>query len=132
MLCTMLLFLTASLFSQQKNTQSLSRQDYLEKSKKQKTAAWILLGGGAVLIGTGLLIGDRQESSFDNAATGGIIAGIGIASAIGSIPFFIASARNKRKVVEVSTYLEIQQNPVCAITGLNLRSYPALSIKINF
>jgi hypothetical protein len=46
MLCTMLLFLTASLFSQQTNPQSLSRQDYLEKSKKQKTAAWILLGGG--------------------------------------------------------------------------------------
>jgi hypothetical protein len=47
----MLLFIAARLFSQQTNPNQplvnqdyLKKPDYLEKSKNQKTAAWILLG----------------------------------------------------------------------------------------
>jgi Na+/proline symporter len=127
-----LFFVTTSSFSQQTNsTQTLTRQDYLTKSKNQKTSARVLLVGGAVLIGTGLLIGTREEATLDDAATGGTIASIGILSAIGSIPLFIASGRNKRKAMNVSTYFEIRQNPVQAGTRLTLRSSPALSLKLN-
>lgn len=31
-------------------------QDYLQKSKNQKTTAWIMLGGGGALILTGIVI----------------------------------------------------------------------------
>jgi len=132
-ICTMLLFVTTSSYSQQTNPiQPLTSQDYLKKSKSQKTAALVLLGGGTVLIGAGLLIGNRKESSFDDAATGGVIAGIGILSTIGSIPLFIASGRNKRKAMNVSTYFEIRKNPAITQTGTAFHSSPSLSIKINF
>ena len=129
----MFLFMTTSAFSQQTNpSQPLTRQDYLTKSKNQKTGAWVLLGGGAVLIGTGLLIGNREESSFDDAATGAVVGVVGVLSLIGSIPLFIASGRNKRKAINVSTYLEMRQNTVQPETRLTLRSSPALSLKLNF
>jgi hypothetical protein len=129
-----LLFVSATrILSQQTDTKHpITKQDYLAKSKNQKTGAWVLLGGGAALIATGFLIGDRKESSFDDAGTGAVFGVLGFLSAVGSIPLFIASGRNKRKAMNVSTYLEIQQNPVARRTGLICRSSPALSIKINF
>ena len=129
----MLLFTATSSFCQKTNAgEPLTRQDYLVKSKNQKTAAWVLLGGGAVLIGTGLLIGDRKESSFDDAATGGIIGIAGALSIITSAPLFIASGRNKRKAMNVSAYLKIRRNPAQTLTAVNLRSSPAFSLQLNF
>ena len=47
----LLLVFTNLFFSQQiVQKQSLTKADYLQKSKKQKTVAWILLGGGIGLI----------------------------------------------------------------------------------
>jgi hypothetical protein len=37
---------------------------YLQKSKRQKTGAWVLLIGGTALIGTGLLIADSKNASL--------------------------------------------------------------------
>lgn len=128
----MLLFVTLSSFSQQINPiQPLTRQDYLKKSKNQKTAAWVLLGGLPVLTGTGLLIGNRKEASFNDAFTGAVIAGIGVLSAIGSIPLFIASGRNKRKAMNASTYFKIEKTQTIQQTGISFPSLPAISIKLN-
>lgn len=129
----MLLFTATSSFCQKTSAgEPLTRQDYLVKSKNQKTAAWVLLGGGAVLIGTGLLIGDRKESSFDDAATGGIIGIAGALSIITSVPLFVASGRNKRKGMNVSAYLEIRRNPAQPLRSVNFRSSPAFSLQLNF
>jgi len=85
---SLLLILSANLFSQQTTSSpTFNKQDYLQKSKNQKTAAWVLLGGGIVLMGSGFLIGDRKESSFSDAGTGVVIGGIGFLATIGSIPF---------------------------------------------
>jgi hypothetical protein len=128
----MLIFAATSSFAQKTNAGApLTREDYLVKSKKQKSAGWSLLGGGAALIGTGLLIGNRKESSFGEAATGGIIGIIGILSVITSVPLFIASGRNKRKAMNVSANLEILQNHLYKETA-RVRSYPAFSLKLNF
>ena len=51
-----LLLLAFNLFSQAPTTPNHSIDYYLKKSKSQKTAANILLGGGAVCILTALLI----------------------------------------------------------------------------
>ena len=67
-----------------------------------------------------------------DAGTGAVFGVLGFLSAVGSIPLFIASGRNKRKAMNVSAYFEIQQNPVARRTGLICLSSPALSIKINF
>jgi hypothetical protein len=120
-------------FSQQPNsTQPLTHDDYLKKSKNQKSAAWALLGGGVALMGIGYLVGDQKESSFDDAATGAVMAGVGILAAIGSIPLFIASGKNKRKAMSISTSFDMQRNLFQKGTALSFRSHPALSLKLNF
>jgi len=128
-LFALLLILSATSFSQQTDPSTpLTRADYLQKSKNKKTAAWVLLGGGTVLIGTGFLIGARTESSFDDAATGGIIAVIGVISAIGSIPFFISAGKNKRKGLSMA--FKNETAPQLLKSGLVRRSVPSLSLKI--
>jgi len=128
----MLLLMTTSSFCQQTDfSQSLTRQDYLKKSKNQKTTAWILLGGGAaVAVGAAIL---DVSSDWSKSETPYIVALFtGGAAMLGSIPLFIASGRNKRKAMNASTYFEIQRNPVLTNTGLTLHSLPTLSLKLNF
>ena len=127
----MILLFAMSSFSQQTNLkQTLTLTDYLKKSKNQKTAAWILLGGGTALIVTGLLIGTQNEASLDNAATGGVIVVAGAASVIGSIPLFIASGKNKRRGMAAVSYFKMVD--ISAIQGYRIihTSYPALSVNI--
>lgn len=108
------------------------KTDYLTKSKNQKTAAWVLLGGGAALIGTGFLIGNSKNSTFDDAATGAILGGIGFLSTIGSIPLFIASGKNKRKAMNGSTFIKMGSIPLLQKQSLVQKTYPVFSININF
>jgi len=79
----------------------------LKKSKNQKTAAWILLGAGAGVAITGGIIGTNaiKNSNPDDPwdifprgslAGGGMVLG-GLAATVVSVPFFIASGRNKKK-----------------------------------
>ena len=70
---------------------------YLQKSKNKRTAGWVFLGGGVVAIGAGLAIGANKNATFDDAATGGIIAVVGALASLGSIPFFVSASSNKRK-----------------------------------
>jgi hypothetical protein len=131
-ICTILLLMTTSSFCQQTDfSQSLTQKNYLQKSKGQKTAAWVLLGGGfALAVGASIL---DVSSDWSKSETPYLVALFtGCASMLGSIPLFIASGRNKRKAMNASTYFEIRQNPVPTNTGLTLHSTPTLSLKINF
>jgi len=125
-----LLIVSVASFSQQTNSHPvLNKQDYLKKSKNQKTTAWVLLGGGAALILVGDLIGNSKESSFSDAGTGVVIAGIGALSMLGSIPLFIASGKNKRKAMSMSFKNEMMRQ---LQTGSFVnRSVPSLSLKIS-
>ena len=105
---------------------------YMEKSKNQKTAAWVLLGGGTALIGVGFLIGDNKNSTFDDAATGALLAGIGVLSTIGSIPLFIASGKNKRKAMNASAFIKLETVPLPQKQSFVQNSYPAFSVNIIF
>jgi len=88
----------------------------------------MLIGGGA-LIGAGFLIGDRKESSFDDAATGAIMGGVGVLLMIGSVPVFIASSKNKRKALSLS----FKNVPIPQIKNSSMvyQSMPAVSIQLN-
>lgn len=79
----------------------------LKKSKNQKTAAWILLGAGAGvaiaggIIGTNAVENSNPNDPFDifprgTLAGGGMVLG-GAVAMIASVPFFIASGRNKKE-----------------------------------
>lgn len=76
---------------------------YLQKATRQNKTAWILLGGGAVITGIGIatfpadysLIFYRGKNTERRAAVGASLIVAGGLSMLGSIPFFIASGRNK-------------------------------------
>jgi len=133
-----------SFCQQTENLQSIQKTDYLHKSKKQKTAAWILLGGGIAMTITGTVIYHNaynkaaEEDPFGTLLTlgtnvnpgGAVLAIVGLLSTIGSIPLFIASGKNKRKASSVSTSFKMENAPVIQRASLVKRSYPALSLKI--
>ena len=103
--------------------------DYLKKSKSQKTTAWVMLGGGAAFILIGDLIGNSKGSSFSDAGTGVVIAGIGVLSMIGSIPVFIASAKNKRRAMSMSFKNETM--PQVQKSSFVYKSIPSLTLRIS-
>jgi hypothetical protein len=116
--------------------------DYLQKSKKQKTAAFVLLSGGAVLVVVGTAIGvsrwdDEIVSIVDEGEddksymAGGIMMVTGLAAMVGSVPLFIASARNKRKAHAASASIKLETMPVVYRQGISKLPYPAACIRIN-
>jgi len=129
----LLLVLPIASFCQQTNdTVPFVKTDYLLKSKNQKTAAWVLLGGGTALIGLGFLIGDSKNATFDDAGTGVVLGGIGFLSVVGSIPLFIASGKNKRKAMNASAFIKLETVPLPQKQSFVQNSYPAFSVNIIF
>ena len=141
-LFAMMLSMSAASFSQQTNSlPALTKQDYLKKSKNQKTAAWVLVGGGAALVVTGCIVwvNDVNKNAetdpfgviidtYTNTSGYWIVAA-GIVAAAGSIPLFIASAKNKRKAMSLSFKNEtIQQLKNNSFVNC---SVPSLSLKIS-
>ena len=133
MIYFLLLSLPITSFCQMTNdTVPSIKTDYLVKSKNQKTAAWVLLGGGVALIGTGFLVGDSKNSTFDDAATGAVMGGIGFLSTIGSIPLFIASGKNKRRAMKATTFIKLENAPTFQKQSFKQNSYPAFSLNLAF
>lgn len=100
---------------------------YLQKSKNQKTGAWILLGIGTGLIVGGNFVGNTDKSTFADAGTGFIMAGVGVLSGLGSIPLFIASKKNKNRASTVG--VKIETNEISYVGFSN--QYPALVFKVD-
>ncbi len=121
--------LAFSSFSQQSNpSTTLTPQDYLKKSKRQKTAAGILAGVGifSTLLSTvQLKLYGEEEPSNPNS---GLFLATGLTAIGGSITLYIASSRNKKKAAGMGFKMErvsaIQQQ------SFVYHSYPALSLKI--
>ena len=118
--------LATTALSQQNNPAPiLTKQDYLKKSKNQKTAAWILAGVGTLSVILGTIevnpdYGENNNSSF--FLVGGLVA-IGA-----SVPLFIASAKNKKKGMSLS----FKNNTVPRLRNNNLNnsSVPSISLRV--
>jgi hypothetical protein len=126
LLLLMMLLTSCFLSAQTKDT-------YLLKSKHQKTAAWIMLGGGTtlfviggVLAADGLFSLDKTNNSF---RLGGTLAITGVAAMFGSIPLFIASSRNKHRAIYLSFANQRMPALVKNITGN--RSIPSISLQFS-
>jgi len=76
----------------------LTKQDYLQKSTNQKTAAWILRGSGAALFIPGII---WATTNMDSAGPD-ILLVAGGACILASVPLFIASRKNKRRAMAMS------------------------------
>jgi len=138
-----LLALNTGAISQQQNpVQPPVSEDYLKKSKKQKKAAWILVGSGAVLIATAAIIprGDLEYDgidigpySSDKYQNDGIKSGFLIAggiTALGSIPFFIVSHKNRKRATTVS--LKMEKAVYIYKQNYAATRFPAVRMKMNF
>lgn len=119
---TLLLLFAANVFSQEaiKN-----KEYYSAKSKRQKSGAKVMLIGGSILLGTGIIVGNRKDASFGD---GVIPAGIGSLLMLGSIPVFSGSAKNKRKAASLS--FNNRMTPKIKNSSLVHRLTPAISLKI--
>src|SRR4030095_6141550 len=143
-LLSLSLLLTAlSLFSQSKTNVGVSKSDYLLKSKNQKKTGRTLLLGGPGLVITSFIIprGDlvydgicvgpycSDEYKNDNIKTALFL--VGVASDLVSIPFFIASKKNKKRAMNVSTSFKMEKAQVIQHATFVNRSFSAFSVKIS-
>ena len=142
MIYFLLLVIPGASFCQQTNENiPVVRTDYLKKSKNQKTAAWVLLSGGFALTTAGVIVGVNEAVNdlgniFDPEAqpssnAGAILFFTGGAAMLGSIPFFISSAKNKKRAMQTTVGLKIEKSSSVHGNYLIQNSYPALSLKFN-
>lgn len=123
------LLITASSFSQQKNTNpELTKQGYPGKGKRQRITSAILLGGGFFCVTMGGKMGGKCASGFSNVA-GGVLMISGLAAMVTSVPLFSISFVNKGKGKSLS--FNNQTIPQNASGSFSLKAIPALKIKIN-
>ncbi len=127
--CFALLILANSLYSQQiKPSAPLTKQGYLQKSKNQKTAAWLFMGGGVGLTILGFSQGHSNDGLADN--TGKAVAIVTGLAAVGvGTMFFILATNNKNKAEGLSFRME--ETPLIQQGSFVYRSYPALSFRLN-
>ncbi|GAB4093606.1 hypothetical protein [Flaviaesturariibacter terrae] len=129
-----LLLVSSNLFGQQvpdnePESQQGSRDWYLKRGKTQKTVAWIMAGAGVLtsVIGAASSVSEFDLSGRDKDRLSGgelaFFAGAGLA--VGSIPFFIAAGRNRRKGLSMSV-----KNETSGVPGPR-RSYAALSLRLS-
>ncbi len=106
-LSLLFLFLLSSLvlYAQVDTTFSKAqlKADYLKKSRNQKTAAWIIVGGGGVFILSGLLVSTNDTQSYTPAPTvtvkGTSLIVLGVLAEIASVPLFLAASKNKKRAM---------------------------------
>ncbi len=130
-ICAMLLIIANASFSQQINpSPTLTKQDYLKKSKQHKTIAWVLLGTGIFSTGVGTFKFNFAGSEDEvNNSPSAVFLVTGLAAIGTSIPFFIASSKNKKKGMNLS----FKNEPVPRIqkSGFVYRTIPSLTLKIS-
>lgn len=115
-----------------------TKDSYLLKSKHQKTAAWILLGGGTTLFIVGGIIASQgladiftldPDKGSNTLGIGGVLAATGGAAMLGSIPFFIAASKNKYKAMQL-TFIN-QPLPAIVKNMMGNTSVPSITLHLN-
>lgn len=125
----------------------LARESYLEKSKTQKTVAWVLMGIGAGILGYTAIdasvnkAADRVGGFIGGLQTGrimepekrsyGVPIAIGLASIVGSIVLFSAAAKNRKYAADASVYLKMERTPALQSPAIPNPSHPAILVKIS-
>ncbi len=142
-LSILLILFTVNAFSQQLNTKAPQTADaYLAKSKKQKKTGTILLAVGATLIVASFII-PRGDLTYDGICIGpyctdeykndglksAVLAG-GALSALGSLPFFLSSRKNRRRATSVS--IKAERFKTLHSSNISSAGFPVLAVKLKF
>ncbi len=124
-ICAMLIIFSATSFCQQtQTTKSLTREEYLKKSKTQKIVGFVFLGAGAIT----LISVSGGNTDFNTLGTVVVVGGL---LTVASIPLFIASGRNKRKAKNASVSFNFEKYQSIQQSQLSFHSFPAISLKLN-
>lgn len=124
-ICTILLVLSATSFCQETQpSTTLTRDEYLKKSKAQKIFGFIFLGAGAITLIS------VSGGNTDFGTLGTLVVAGGLAT-LASIPLFIASGRNKRKAKNASLSIKVEKNQTIQPNELSFHLFPAISLKLN-
>ena len=131
---TTLIFFVASSMCQIPGDAEYTKDYYLKKSEKQKKIGWAMLTAAMVAGTVPLLLKPDHASENpyyiynDKSKTAAMLILSGIA--LGSIPFFISSSKNKKRAAEISFQ---NQNFIFPTTdGVELTSVPAITLKLDF
>ena len=132
-LTLLMVFATASFAQQPVQKQSPTQADYLRKSKKQNTAAWIFTVVGT----TGLFLTFVAESSAQKLTVGlgetsDIIYPCVIAACLATgIVFFVASDMSRKKAKEVSAFINMERAPVLQAAVIHNQFFPVAGVRIS-
>jgi len=127
--CIALLIVANSIYSQENNpSPALTKKDYLQKSKNQKTAAWLFTGGGIVITGLGIKDADEYGGNSESSRKTILIV-TGLATVAVGITLFISATTNKNRAESLSFRME--NAPVIRQGSFVYHSYPALSFRLN-
>ncbi|HEY0750380.1 MAG TPA: hypothetical protein VGD26_04460 [Chitinophagaceae bacterium] len=126
---TALLFLLYSitLYSQQ-----LTQEQYLQKSKNQKTWGYVLtVGGSAMVIGGALAVGSKA-AYWDSEALGYPLMAGGAAAIVGGISLLNSSKKNEQRAKSLAMTLYLKVEPVQSYQDMHIINnyYPALMLRI--
>jgi len=143
----LLVFPVAAFCQSTPNDLPTIKTGYLKKSKNQKTAAWVLLGGGFALSTTSVLLASpKVTEDYGNIFVGvfsgepipqnnytaeNILLVTGTAAMLGSIPLFIASGKNKKRARNMITNIKMEKATIIERQSFVQSSYPAIALKIN-
>jgi hypothetical protein len=112
---------------------SLTKEDYLHKSRVQKTWGWVLAGTGAAVTVAGLVtlvtVDLVDAVGGTPTAYGSVLMVSGLAMVGGSIPLLIAAHRNKHKAYSVT--IKNESAHVQSGSNFHVQYYPVVSVKFN-
>lgn len=132
----LLLVLTIASYSQQTEPKHLlTGEDYLKKSKKQKTWAWVVTGAGVTTIAVTVLsefasLYQIQDWEVEKTSTTGYYV-FGFACVATGITLFVASSKNKKKSNAASVFIDIEKTQVLQLSGIRNQSIPAIGVRIS-
>ena len=128
--CLILMVIVNSYAQQVKSAPLLTREDYLKKSKNQKTGAVLLVVAGCTIGLVGGVISAASAGGNSGPPFPIVPVTLGVGCIAGGVTLSKASNRNKQKALEASSYLEFKRLPSIQQTSVSAPNYIGFTLKV--